>query len=111
MTSVTNCSFSSVRHDGNGPIPYPGVADLSALGRQLCWADRLIAPGANPAGSHYDYYALIPSGNLWNGQHLPANWHATQDVYCVMTNSAGQLPGDTSTSRRPVGLPHDAAPN
>lgn len=95
-TTVTNSSFSSYGSDGDGPIPYPGVAELTALGRQLCWADRLIAPTANPVGSHYDYYALIPSDNLWNGQHLPANWHANQDVYCVMTNSAGQLPGDTS---------------
>ena len=96
QTDVTNSSFSSYGSSGNGPIPYPGIAELTELGKELCWTDRLIAPGANPAGSHYDYYALIPSINLWTGQHLPTNWHADQDVYCVMTNSAGQLPGDVS---------------
>ncbi|MEZ0106234.1 serine/threonine protein kinase [Catenulispora sp. EB89] len=94
QTSVTNSSFSQYGTDGNGPIPYPGVSELTALGKQLCWADRLIAPWADPAGSHYHYYALIPSTNLWNGKNLPANWSVNQNIYCVMTNTEGQLPGD-----------------
>ena len=94
VSSVTNSSYSQYGTDGNSPIPYPGVAALTALGKQLCWTDRLIGPWADPAGSHYDYYALIPSENLWNGKNLPANWTVNQNIYCVMTNSAGQLPGD-----------------
>ncbi|MEY9927223.1 hypothetical protein ABH926_001848 [Catenulispora sp. GP43] len=94
VSSVTNSSYSQYGTDGNGPIPYPGVAALTALGKQLCWTDRLIGPWADPAGSHYDYYALIPSENLWNGKNLPTNWTVNQNIYCVMTNSAGQLPGD-----------------
>jgi hypothetical protein len=93
-TPVTNTSFSQYGSDGNGPIPYPGVAELTALGKQLCWADRLIGPWADPAGSDYNYYALIPSENLWNGKNLPKDWTVNQNIYCVMTNSAGQLPGD-----------------
>ena len=93
QTTVTNSSYSQYGTDGNGPIPYPGIAELTALGKQLCWADRLIGPRADPAGSHYDYYALIPSENLWNGKNLPANWSVNQNIYCVMTNTAGQLPG------------------
>jgi eukaryotic-like serine/threonine-protein kinase len=93
-TSVTDSTYSQYGTDGNGPIPYPGVAELTALGKQLCWADRLIGPWADPAGSDYDYYALIPSENLWNGKNLPKNWNVNQNIYCVMTDSAGQLPGD-----------------
>ena len=94
QTAVIDSSYSQFGADGNGPIPYPGVAELAALGRQLCWTDRLIGPWADPAGSDYDYYALIPSENLWNGKNLPANESANQNIYCVMTDSAGQLPGD-----------------
>ena len=77
------------------PVPYPGVAELTALAKQLCWADRLIGPWADPGGQRLHYYALIPSEDLWNGENLPKDWKSDQNIYCVMTNSAGQLPGDS----------------
>ena len=94
QTTVTSSSFSKFGSDGNGPIPYPGVDELTALAKQICWTDRLIGPYANPKGSHYNYYALIPTADLWSGQNLPKDWNADQSISCVMTNSAGQLPGD-----------------
>ena len=73
-------------------VESPGTVTL--LITVSCWSDRLIGPWADPAGSHYNYYALIPSENLWNGKDLPKNWSANQNISCVMTNTAGQLPGD-----------------
>jgi hypothetical protein len=93
-TTITSTSFSKFGTDGNGPIPYPGVDQLTALAKQICWTDRLIGPHAAPEGSDYDYYALIPTADLWSGQNLPKDWNADQNIYCLMTNSAGQLPGD-----------------
>jgi len=93
-TTITSSSFSRYGTDGNGPIPYPGVDQLTALAKEICWTDRLIGPHASPEGSDYDYYALIPTADLWSGQNLPKDWNADQNIYCLMTNSAGQLPGD-----------------
>ena len=96
QTALITSTFSQYGANGNGPIPYPGVDQLTALAKQMCWTDRLIGPWANPKGSHYNYYALIPSNDLWNGQNLPSDWTASQDILCVMTNNVGQLPGDVS---------------
>ena len=96
-TDMVNSTFSKYGADGNGPIPYPGD-ELAALARHLCWADRLIGPWANPAGSAYTYAALIPSQDLWTGApDLPTDWKADHTVRCVMVNTGGkQLPGDVS---------------
>ncbi|WP_194908533.1 serine/threonine-protein kinase [Catenulispora rubra] len=94
QTSFVNTSFSS--YGTNNPVPYPGVDQLTALAKQACWTDRLITPYANAKGGHYNYYAVIPTPDLWAGKNLPTSSSADQSVYCLMTNTAGQLPGDGS---------------
>jgi serine/threonine protein kinase len=92
QTSFVSSSFSNF---GTGnPVPYPGLEQLTALAKQLCWTDRLIGPYANPKGSNYSYYAVIPTEDLWSGHNLPSDSSADQNIYCLMTNSAGQLPAD-----------------
>ncbi|GAA1958537.1 serine/threonine-protein kinase [Catenulispora subtropica] len=97
-TQMVDTDFSKYGTDGTGPIPYPGAAELTKVAQRLCWADRLIEPSANPAGSHYVYAALIPSEDLWNGApELPKDWKADRTLRCVMWNTPGQqLPGDVS---------------
>jgi hypothetical protein len=94
QTSFVSNSFSN--YGPNNPVPYPGIEQLTTMARQLCWTDRLIAPFANPKGSHYLYYAIIPTESLWSGHGLPSGVNPDQNIYCLMTNSAGQLPGDGS---------------
>ena len=93
-SSLVNSSFSGFAANGGTNAPYPGVDELKALGRQLCWADRKLEPNADPAGSSYQYAALIPSEDLWTGANLPTNGRADQEVLCVMWNPGKQLPAD-----------------
>ena len=92
QTSFVNSSFSS--YGTTNPVPYPDAGQLTALAKQTCWTDRLITPYANAKGSHYNYYAIIPTPDLWSGKNLPTGSSADQSIYCLMTNTAGQLPGD-----------------
>ncbi|MFD0639335.1 protein kinase [Catenulispora yoronensis] len=98
ITDTVDTTFSKYGKDGTGPVPYPGLAELSRAAQELCWADRLIAPSANPAGNHYTYAALIPSEDMWNGaSDLPSGWQADRKIRCLMWNVPGQqLPGDAS---------------
>ncbi|MEY9857703.1 serine/threonine protein kinase [Catenulispora sp. GAS73] len=92
QTSFVSSSFST--YAANTPVPYPDVDQLTALAKQTCWTDRLLTPYANAKGSHYNYYAVIPTPDLWSGKNLPSSASADQSIYCLMTNTAGQLPGD-----------------
>jgi serine/threonine protein kinase len=97
LTDVVSTGFSKYGSNGNGPAPYPDVAQLTALAKQTCWLDRSISPYGDPAGSRYTYYALIPTPDLWTGQNLPGDWHADQHITCLMANAPGlQLPGEPS---------------
>jgi hypothetical protein len=92
--AVVNSSYSRFGPGGNGPIPYPDPAVLATSAQRLCFLSRQLSATADPKGSTYRYTALIPSKNLWNGTHLPANWQSDQAVYCLMWNMTGQLPGE-----------------
>jgi hypothetical protein len=99
QTDIVSDTFDYVSGVADTPkVPYPGVPQLTALARELCWTNRAMTrKWTNPQGSHYSYYALIPSADLWNGTHLPTGWVPDDKITCLMTNTPGrQLPADMS---------------
>ncbi|MBS2550084.1 serine/threonine protein kinase [Catenulispora sp. NL8] len=99
QTDMINPPYDNNDATSDSPdVPYPGVAQLTAMARQMCWADRqMTAAWTDPKGSQYSYFALIPSENLWTDKNLPSGWGPDDKVSCLMTNAPGkQLPGDTS---------------
>ncbi|WP_228554693.1 serine/threonine-protein kinase [Catenulispora pinisilvae] len=99
QTDLISSTFDYVSGSTDSPkVPYPGVAELTSLARQLCWSDRAMTQSwTAPKNSEYTYYALIPSQNLWDGKNLPSDWTPDDQVSCLMTNATGQqLPADMS---------------
>jgi hypothetical protein len=93
-TNLVDANYSHYGSDGNGPVPY-NLDELRTAARELCWADRLMSPWATKGA--YQYIALVPSQNLWNGKNLLDGMTADRNVYCYMVNTSGQqLPGDVS---------------
>jgi hypothetical protein len=94
QTGLVDPNYSHYGSDGNGPVPY-NLDELKTAARELCWTDRLMSPWATKGT--YQYIALVPSQNLWDGKNLPNGMLADRNVYCFMVNTSGQqLPGDAS---------------